>query len=251
MRLRDKRALVTGGSSGIGRAIAERFASEGARVVCTGRRADRLSAVCDEIAATGGQAHALVADHTRAGDNQRVAEQAFALLGGIDVLVNSAGVIGYDGVLEAAPDEWRRIIDVNLEAVYDLTRRVAPVMSPGAIVNVSSVCSVRPYGNLLAYCVSKAAIDMFTQCLALELASRQIRVNAVNPGVIVTELHTTAGMKDYAAFLERGKSTHPIGRVGRPEEVAALATFLASDEASFITGGIHAIDGGRALASAR
>ncbi len=126
------------------------------------------------------------------------------------------------------------------------------VKRKGSVVNVSSVAGLRPYGGLMAYCVSKAAVDMFTRCVALELAPQGVRVNAVNPGVVVTELHTVSdAVPDYDAFLERSKSTHPIGRVGQPEEVASLVVYLMSDEAGWVTGGTFSIDGGRALASAR
>ena len=120
------------------------------------------------------------------------------------------------------------------------------------MVNLSSVAGTRPYAGLAAYCVSKAAVDMITRCAALDLAPHGVRVNAVNPGVVVTELHTvTHAVADYAAFLERGRATHPIGRVGNAEEVAALILYLLSDEAGWITGSCMPIDGGRALASAR
>ncbi len=119
-------------------------------------------------------------------------------------------------------------------------------------MNLSSVAGTRPYTGLMAYCVSKAAVDQFTRCAALDLAPSLVRVNAVNPGVVVTELHTvTNAIPDYAGFLERSKGTHPIGRVGQADEVAKLILFLLSDEAGWITGATYAIDGGRALASAR
>ena len=119
-------------------------------------------------------------------------------------------------------------------------------------MNLSSVAGPRPYLNLLAYCVSKAGVDQLTRCAALDLAPHGVRVNAVNPGVVVTELHTvTQAVPDYAGFLERSKTTHPIGRVGQPEEVAALVLYLLSGEAGWITGATMSIDGGRALASAR
>ncbi len=174
--------------------------------------------------------------------------------GGIDYLINAAGVIGNGGILDTPPDEWERLFSSNVDSLYFVTRHAAPhlVERHGAIVNISSVTSLRPYGNLLAYCTTKAATDMFTRCVALELAPHGVRVNAVNPGVVVSELHTVGGaVPDYEAFLERSKGTHPLGRVGRPEEIAALCAYLCSDEAGWITGGIHSIDGGRALLSAR
>lgn len=255
-RLTGKRALVTGATSGIGRAIALRFADEGASVAITGRRRERLMDTAERARAAGAEVVAIRAEHTRPDDNTRAVAEAVAGLGGLDVLVNAAGVIGNDSILDAArPDEWRRILDCNLEAVYDLTRKTAEHIVAGrngSIVNLSSVAGLRPYPTLLSYCVSKAALDMLTQCLALELAPRGVRVNAICPGVVVSELHTTSGaVADYAAFLERARATHPLGRPGQPEEIAALAAFLVSDEAGWITGGLHSIDGGRALTSLR
>jgi len=255
MKLKGRAAIVTGATSGIGRATALRFGAEGASVAITGRRADRLAPLAGQIRKSGGAALEIRADHNRPEDNQRVVDETVKTFGGLDILVNAAGVIGNDGILNAKPEEWRRIMDINLEAVYDLTRRAAPQLVKrrgGSILNLSSVCSLRPYGTILAYCVSKAAIDMFTKCLALELAPHGVRVNAVNPGVVVTELHTVSNaVPDYEAFLERSKQTHPLGRPGKPEEIANLALFLVSPEADWITGGIHSIDGGRALTSAR
>jgi len=244
-RLDGKRALVTGGSSGLGQAIARRFVAEGARVAVTGRRAEALEGD-----------HKILADHTVEADNARAIAEAVAALGGLDLLVNNAGVIGYDGVLEPKPAELRRIMDINFFAVYDLTCRAVPHLVAGrgaAILNVSSVASFRPYPGLVGYCVSKAALDMLTQTVALELAPKGVRVNALNPGVVVTGLHKNAGMDDtaYAAFLERSRATHPLGRPGSADEVAALATFLCSDEAGWITGDLVSIDGGRALTSLR
>lgn len=252
-RLTGKRALVTGATSGIGRAIALRFAQEGATLAITGRRRERLDDTLARARALGATALAIPAEHTDPTDNDRAADEAVQGLGGLDILVNAAGVIGNDSILDAKPDEWRRILSCNLESVYDLTRKVAPhIGRGGSIINISSMAGQRPYPAILAYCVSKAALDMFTQCLALELAPRGVRVNAICPGVVVSELHTTSGaVADYAAFLERAKSTHPLGRPGQPEEIAALAAFLVSEEAGWITGGLHIIDGGRTLTSLR
>ena len=246
MKLTGRRALVTGGSSGLGRAIGQRFLNEGARVLFVGRREGRLKEAGPDWVA---------ADLTKSSECDRAVKSAVDRFGGLDLLVNAAGVIGNGGILDGKPEEWRRLWDANVESVYNVTRAAAPhlVKNRGAsILNISSVCSLRPFPNLLAYCAGKAAVDMMTQCLALELAPHGVRVNAINPGVVVTELHTASGaVPDYPAFLERSKTTHPLGRVGSPEDVASLALFLAGDEASWITGGIHSIDGGRQLLSAR
>jgi NAD(P)-dependent dehydrogenase (short-subunit alcohol dehydrogenase family) len=256
MKLSGRKALITGATSGIGRAIALRFAREGAHVALTGRRHERLAAVAAEIRAAGGTALEIAADHTQSADNARAVDTAARGLGGLDVLVNAAGVIGNDSILDPKPDEWRRIMTTNLEAVYDLSHRAAPhivAAGPGgSILNLSSMAGIRAYAQVLAYCVSKAALNTFTQCLALELAPHGVRVNAINPGVVVSELHTASGaVADYAAFLERSRTTHPLGRPGQPDEIAALAVFLTSDEAGWITGGLHIADGGRSLTSLR
>ena len=246
---------MTGATSGIGRAIALRFAQEGAHVAITGRREARLVETGAAARAHGGTVIEIAAEHTRPADNARAVEAAVAGLGGLDILINAAGVIGNDSILGPKPDEWRRILDGNLEAVYDLTHRATPHIvagQRGSIVNISSIAGARAYANLLAYCVSKSAINTLTQCLALELAPKGVRVNAINPGVVVSELHVTGhAVSDYAAFLEHARSTHPLGRPGEPEEIAALASFLVSDEAGWITGGLHIVDGGRSLTSLR
>lgn len=245
MRFDGEVAFVTGASSGIGRACGIRFQGEGASVFAVARREDRLKEAFENYA---------VADLCDDDQVRDAVDRCIDVFGRIDYLINAAGVIGTGGVLDTPPDEWKRLYASNVDSIYHVTRHVAPhlVENGGAVVNVSSVTSLRPYANLLGYCSSKAAVDMFTQCVALELAPHGVRVNAVNPGVVVTELHTvTNTVADYEAFLEHSKTTHPLGRVGNAEEIAALCAFLCSDEAAWITGGIHSIDGGRALMSAR
>lgn len=255
LRFKDRAALVTGASSGIGRACALALGAEGAHVVVTGRRQGRLTEVVRSIEASGGQAVAATGDVRDQAVCGAWVATAVERFGGLDALVNAAGVIGPAlGVLGTEPAEWDRMVDSNLRSVFLLTRAAAPelIKRKGSVVSISSVAGLRPYAGLLAYCVSKAGVDMFTQCAALDLAPHGVRVNAVNPGVVVTELHTvTQAIPDYAGFLERSKGTHPIGRVGKPEEVASLVLYLLSDQAGWITGTCCSIDGGRALASAR
>jgi NAD(P)-dependent dehydrogenase (short-subunit alcohol dehydrogenase family) len=147
------------------------------------------------------------------------------------------------------------MMNINVRAIFHLMQKALPTLieRKGNIVNVSSVTGLRAFPGVLAYCVSKAALDQLTRCSALELAAKGVRVNAVNPGVVVTNIHKRGGMnnEEYAAFLERSKQTHPLGRVGSPEEIADLVLFLASDQASWITGATYSIDGGRAQTCAR
>src|SRR5258705_10079838 len=155
-------------------------------------------------------------------------------------LVNAAGNISTGSIENTSLAAWDAMMNVNLRAVFHLMQLASPhlIESKGNIVNISSVTGLRSFPGVLAYCVSKAGLDQLTRCAALELAPRGVRVNAVNPGVVVTEIHKRGGMNDeaYAAFLEHSKQTHPLGRVGEPEEIAALVRFLASDQAAWITG---------------
>jgi NAD(P)-dependent dehydrogenase (short-subunit alcohol dehydrogenase family) len=253
--MRGKVALVTGATSGIGRATALRFAEEGAQVALVARRGDQLAEVVQEIQKSGGQAKAVVADVTREADIERAARETVEAFGGLDVLVNAAGIIASGSIETTRLEDWDTMLNVNVRGPFYLIQRALPYLieSKGNIVNVSSVTGIRAFPGILAYCASKAALDQLTHCVALEVASRGVRVNAVNPGVIVTALHRTSGMEEeaYANFLEHSKTTHPLGRVGQPEEVAELILFLASPRAGWITGVSYSIDGGRAQTCAR
>lgn len=253
-RFEGKAVVVTGASSGIGRACALALGREGAAVVAVGRRRDRLDATVEAIVSAGARAVAVAGDVRDDATGAAAVKTAVEQFGGLDGLVNAAGVIGSGSIQDTAPDEWDRQMDANLRSAYLLTRAATPelVRRRGAIVNISSVAGLRPYANLAAYCVSKAGLDQLTRCAALELAPHGVRVNAVNPGVVVTELHTvTNAVPDYAGFLERSKTTHPIGRVGAADEVAEVVLFLLAEQAGWITGVTWSVDGGRALASAR
>jgi len=248
-------AIITGASSGIGRAAAVRFAREGHAVVAVGRNADALAAVAGDITAAGGAAEVVAADVTAADAPARIVGRAVERFGGIDALVNAAGIIG-SGTIETTSDEaWDVMFDINVRAPFRLVRAAVAHLAErgGAVVNVSSVTGLRAFPGVLAYCASKAAIDQLTRCAALELAPKGVRVNAVNPGVVVANLHRRGGMGDeqYAAFLERSKETHPLGRPGQPEEIAELIVFLATDRSGWITGDTIAIDGGRHQTCAR
>jgi NAD(P)-dependent dehydrogenase (short-subunit alcohol dehydrogenase family) len=251
----SKAVIVTGATSGIGRATALRFAEEGASVVAVGRNEQALSAIAAETKTAGGTALTIAADITQAGAAAKVIALSNEAFGGIDVLVNAAGHIASGTIETTALEDWDAMLDINLRSVFQLMQAAIPdlIARQGNIVSVSSVTGLRSFPGVLAYCVSKAALDQLTRCAALELAAKGVRVNAVNPGVVVTEIHKRGGMNEeqYAAFLKHSQTTHPLGRVGDAREIAELIYFLASERASWITGATYSIDGGRALTCAR
>ena len=250
-----KAVLVTGATSGIGKACAMAFAKQGARVACVGRKQSALATVLEDIKGNGGDALPIKADLAVVDEADGALRQTVEAFGGLDVLVNAAGHIS-SGTIENTSDEaWDDMMNINVRAAFRLMRQAMPhlIERKGNVVNVSSVTGLRSFPGVLAYCVSKAAVDQLTRCSALDVAAKGVRINAVNPGVVVTEIHKRGGMNNdaYEAFLEHSKSTHPLGRVGQPDEIAALVTFLASDEARWITGATYSIDGGRHLTCAR
>jgi len=250
-----KVALVTGSSSGIGKATATRLAKEGIRVGMVSRDKNALMATANQIEKAGSDVLVLPADVTRETEAHRCIENTVTHFGRLDILVNAAGIIGSGNIENTSLKDWDDMLNINLRSVFYLMQISVPHLerTKGAIVNVSSVTGLRAFPGVLAYCVSKAGVDQLTRCAALELATKGIRVNAVNPGVVRTNLHRRSGMDDktYASFLEHSKTTHPLGRIGNPEEVAELIAFLATDKSSWITGTTISIDGGRAQTCAR
>src|SRR5262245_40622126 len=247
--------IVTGASSGIGRATAVRFGRAGASIVLVGRDADALGEVSKQVDRDGGRTAIVVADVTDAAAPGRIVSETIKSFGVISALVNAAGIIANGSIETTTDEQWDEMLDINVRAVFRLMRAAAPALiaSQGAIVNVSSVTGLRAFPNVLAYCVSKSAVDQLTRCAALDFAAKGVRVNAVNPGVVVSNLHRRSGMPEdaYEAFLARAKDTHPLGRPGHAEEIAEFIFFLASDQAGWITGETIAIDGGRHLTCAR
>jgi len=254
--LSGKVAIITGASSGIGRATARLFAQAGAALALAGRDGARLEAVAEACRSLGSpRVEEIEGDLTADDAPLDLVERVQANLQRLDILVNAAGVIGSGPAVETTDEAFDLMMDINVRGLFRLSRAAIPHLEKtgGNIVNVSSVAGLRPYPGLLTYCASKAAVDQITRCLSLELGPRGVRVNAVNPGVVVTNLHRAGGMDEdsYQAFLERSGETHPLGRVGQPEEVAELILFLASDKAAWITGTTMSIDGGRAQTSLR
>jgi len=252
MRLENKVALVTGGGSGIGRATALLFASEGARVVVSDvSEADALETT-EMVKAAGGKSMAVTGDVSSTIDAERMVRSASEAYGRLDVLVNSAGVSARSALgQEASPEEvWDRVMDVNLKGTYLVSWHAVPEMERsggGSIVNLASIMGLVGYpvgigGGFNPYPVSKGGVMQFTKNLAIDCAARHIRVNCICPGFVTTNL--TQALTEDRETRERLEELHPMGRLGRPEEIAYAALFLASDESSYVTGSPLVVDGG-------
>ncbi len=247
MRLQGKTAIVTGSTKGIGLGIARAFAREGATVVINARSGKDCQAVAAEIGKEGRRAIAIPADLAKSEEVRRLAREAEAALGGrVDILVNNAGQPRVAPSVELPEADYRYTLDLNLTAYFLLSQEVARGMlgrKSGAIINVSSINGTIAFPQRLAYCVSKAGVNMLTKVMAIEWASQGVRVNAIAPGYIATEMVrglATRGILDQ----ERISRRTPLGRLGLPEEVAEAAVFLASDAAAFVTGSVLTVDGG-------
>ncbi|MBI3603793.1 MAG: glucose 1-dehydrogenase [Nitrospirae bacterium] len=245
-RLDGTVALITGGGVGIGEAVARLFAKEGAAVLITGRRKDLLERVAGEIERSGGRALAVagsVADEAHA---QTAVMQAVRTFGKLNVLVNNAGIGSFGKLLHETDDAtWNELFATNLTGAFRMTRAALPEMlkaGGGAIVNVSSIASLVGIPTTAAYSATKGGLDALTRCTALDYAKQGIRCNAVNPGLVNTPM--AAPLINDPARLAQAMAAYPLGRPGTPEEVAKLVLYLASDESSWVTGGVFPIDGG-------
>ncbi len=248
----SKVAIVAGGSLGIGRAAARRLATGGASVVICGRRDDAVKATVAEFQHVGLTVEGIPADISKSADAEKVVAFAVEHFGGVDILVNSAGIQRYGTVVDTDEATWDEVFDTNVKGMYLMAHFAIPEMQKrggGVIVNVSSVQAFASQKSVAAYTATKGAINALTRAMSLDHADENIRVVAVCPGSIDTP------MLRYAADIWKGDQTsddmveawgkmHPLGRVGTPEDVAELIAFLASDRASFITGGEYKIDGG-------
>src|SRR5207249_946832 len=255
MEFAQKVIFVTGATSGIGRAVALRFAENQAHVVALGRNSKVLREIEETIGKAGSKPLTIAADVTNESEMETAISRAIEHFGRLDVVINAAGHISSGTIENTSLAAWDAMMSVNLRAVFHVMQLATPhlIKTKGNVVNISSVTGLRSFPGVLAYCVSKAGVDQLTRCAALELAPKGVRVNAVNPGVVVTEIHKRGGMdkEAYERFLEHSKTTHPLGRVGDPGEIADLVLYLASDKAAWITGATYSIDGGRALTCAR
>ncbi len=249
-RLSGRRALVTGANSGIGRAIALRLAREGAAIVINYlSQSEAADEVVQEIAALGGHAVAVQADVSNEQQVDAMFARARTEFGGLDILVNNAGFETQHPILEMPAAAWRKVLDVDLTGAFLCAQRAARLMveakTGGAIVNISSVHNIIPWGGFAHYCAAKAGLDMLTKTMALELATERVRVNSVAPGAIQTPINENVwGNPDTLKDLLR---KIPSDRMGQTEEVAACVAFLCSDDASYVTGAVLYVDGGMTL----
>lgn len=246
MRLKNKTAIVTGSAQGIGKAIAVRLAGEGARVLMVDRNIDRLEEAVAEVRRLGHVAELCAADISVAAEAARIVRHAMKKLGAIHILVNNAGVAQVQSFLELSEREWDAVLDVNLKGTFLVSQQAAREMVRqrfGVILNMASTNALVSEPGLAHYSASKAGIVSLTKSMALELAATGIRVNAVCPGWVETELSASAGQT--SEFVAASVARVPLGRKASPDEIAAVFAFLASDDASFITGEAIVVDGGQ------
>ena len=242
MRLTHKTAIITGGGSGIGQACAWAFYQEGANVVLFGRREDKLKETAQEL---GSRAMTVSGDMTRSEDLDRLVQETLSKFHRIDILVNNAGLFKGAPLHEISDEQYDEMMNINMRAVFQLTRRVLPVMmeqKSGNIIHISSILGIIAVPQVAVYNISKGALNQFSRSIAVEYGSYGIRSNSICPGLIETDM-TADLMKDEALMQEWSKG-YPIGRFGKPEDVASACLFLASDESSFITGTVLPVDGG-------
>jgi NAD(P)-dependent dehydrogenase (short-subunit alcohol dehydrogenase family) len=249
MRLKGKVALLTGGTSGIGSASAVRLASEGARVVVTGRSRDRGEAVVGEIEQIGGEALFVHSDVRIAADCRRAVEQTLDKFGKIDILFNNAGVFHPKTVPECSEEEWDETIDSSLKGAFLMSKYALPSMiehGSGSIIHTSSGWGIQGGNDAAAYCAAKGGLVVMAKAMAIDHGPQGIRVNCVCPGDVLTPmLHDDAAKRGMTwEAYQAGAADRPLGRIGTVNEIADAVLFLASDESSFVTGESLVVDGG-------
>tara|TARA_B110000438_G_scaffold89993_1_gene89492 strand:- start:8 stop:748 length:741 start_codon:yes stop_codon:yes gene_type:complete len=242
MRLKDKTAIITGGGTGIGLATAHAFCQEGAKVILFGRRKEKLEKAVEKL---GGSAIIVQGDMTNNNDLDKLINETLHNFKKIDILVNNAGLFNGSPLHEISDSQWDEIMDINIRSVFQLTRRVLPVMLSqkyGSIIHISSIAGLIALPQVAAYNVSKGALNQFSRSIAVEYGSSGIRSNSICPGLIATDM--TADLMKDADLMKEWSKEYPIGRFGKPEDVANACLYLASDESSFVTGITLPIDGG-------
>ncbi len=256
-KLSGRTAIITGATSGIGKATAVLFAQEGAALIITGRRQNLGQQVMNEIRQSGGQCIFVQADHTLPHDCERTVEQSIINFGHLDILFNNAGIVTYGNAETVSEDDWIRTMDINVTSVWRMSRLAIPHMrknGKGSIVNNGSDLSVVGAKGYLPYAASKGAVALMTKSMALDLASENIRVNAVCPGDTFVERWLEHGYYEHGTpatqeeAMQRSAAGLPMGRFASVEEVARAVLFLASDDSSFITGHTLMVDGGKTAA---
>lgn len=249
MKLKGKVALITGGSLGLGKATAILFAQEGATVVITGRTEKTLKETVVEAESKGVKIEYLVSNVAKIEDCESAVEETVNRYGAIDILFNNAGVLSAASTHETELEEWDRIFNINVRGTFMMSKLAVPHMlkkGSGCIVNNSSILGLKALPGIAAYTASKGAVTQFTRAMALDYAAQGIRVNAICPGTIVTPMVTNMmdSMEDSKAAEDLFTSFHPIGRLGRPDEVAKAVLFLCEDGVDFMTGTMLSVDGG-------
>ena len=247
--LAGKTALVTGAASGIGRATALLFAREGASIAIADLNAAAAKTLADEITSAGGRAIFERVDVTLAADCERVVQKTLREFGRIDILFNNAGIIRRATVLDLNEQDWDRVMDVNVKSIYLMSKQVIPIMQKaggGAIINTASGWGIAGGAKAAVYCASKGAVVLLTKAMAIDHGPHNIRVNCICPGDTDTAMLRTEAQQlgePGESFLKES-ARRPLGRVGKPEEIAQAALYLASDAASFVTGTALVVDGG-------
>ena len=255
-QLDGKTAVITGGGTGIGHAIAKRFFDEGAVVTISGRRNEKLIESSKRIAPEGKHVSCVGADITVEEDVKRLLTQAAEEMGKIDILVNNAAVMRFGQLDETSMTDWELMMKTNVWGPWRLIVHVLPYMREaggGSIINLSSLSGIKPFAGVGAYCASKAALQVISQIAALESAPNNIRVNCILPGFVEdTELaNPIMGAQNVQAFADKLRPLHPLGRNGKPADVADAALFFASEQSAWITGTLFSVDGGRHMATNR
>lgn len=249
-RLASKVAIVTGAGTGIGKACALAFADEGAKVVLVGRRKELLQSVAEQMRGGRGESFmVLPADVTKKKDIERVLEQTVSRFGAINVLVNNAGLLHIGTAEEITEEQWDQTFNVNVRGLWLLSRAVLPHMRKaggGSIINIASVLGINGARSRACYSTSKGAVVLLTKCMAIDHGHEKVRVNAICPSFVETDLTAAVISKaaDPQAVRRERTAVHPIGRLGQPEDIAGLAIYLASDESSWVTGAALPVDGG-------